>query len=109
MAYTTNSKIPRLRAKAVEMVRGGRTVTEVARYFGYSKGAVSKWCKKYPSGGAWVIPTQSSRPKSHPKQLSKSVVRRIKELRVELNGRCAEVITKHLKEEGLKTARITVQ
>lgn len=109
MAYTTNVKIPRLRAKAVEMVRSGKSVTEVARYFGYSKGAVSKWSRKYPSGGAWVIPTESSRPKSHPKQLNKLTVQRIKELRLELNGRCAEVIAKHLEEEGLKTARITVQ
>jgi transposase InsO family protein len=109
MAYTTNTKIPRLRAKAVEMVRSGKTVTEVARYFGYSKGAVPKWCKKVPFGGAWVIPTQSSRPNSHPKQLNKEVVTRIKELRVELKGRCAEVITKHLEEEGFKVARISVQ
>jgi len=109
MAYTTNTKVPRLRAKAVEMVRSGRTVTEVARYFGYSKGAVSKWCAKAPTGGAWVIPTQSSRPNSHPNQLNKKTVNRIKELRLELKGRCAEVITKHLKEEGMKVSRISVQ
>lgn len=109
MAYTTNSRVPRLRAKAVEMVKSGKTVTEVARYFGYSKGAVSKWCKKYPSGGSWVIPTESSRPKNHPKQLNKTTVSRIKQLRIDLKGRCAEVITKHLGEEGIKVSRITVQ
>jgi transposase InsO family protein len=109
MAYTTNPRLPKLRARAVEMVRSGKTVTEVARYFGYSKGAVSKWCKKYPSGGAWIIPTESSRPKHHPKQLNNKTVQRIKELRGELNGRCAEVITKHLAEEGFKVARISVQ
>lgn len=46
MAYTTNPKLPRLRAHAVDMVRGGKSVSEIARYFGYTKGAVSKWCKK---------------------------------------------------------------
>ena len=60
--YTTNPRMPRLRAKAVEMVRRGKTVSEVARYFGYSKSAVSKWCKKVPKGGAYAIPTKSSRP-----------------------------------------------
>ncbi len=109
MAYTTNSKVPRLRAKAVDMVRGGKSVTEVARYFGYSKSAVSKWCAKAPEGGCWELPTQSSRPNSHPKQLNKTTVNRIKQLRADLKGRCAEVITKHLKEEGIKTSRITVQ
>ena len=32
MAYTTNPKVPKLRAKAVEMVWQGRNVTEVAKY-----------------------------------------------------------------------------
>lgn len=109
MAYTTNPKLPRLRAQAVDMVRQGKTVTEVARYFGYSKGAVSKWCKKCPVNGAWVIPTESSRPKSHPNQISKEVMNKIRNIRIALGGRCAEVIKKHLEDEGVKLHRITVQ
>jgi transposase InsO family protein len=70
---------------------------------------VSKWCKKYPPGGAWVIPTTSSRPKSHPRQLHKDIVSRIKQLRLALKGRCAEVIQKHLAEEGMPVHRISVQ
>jgi transposase InsO family protein len=42
-----------------------------------------------------------SRPKSHPNQLDKEVVGRIKELRAKLKGRCAEVIHEHLKKEGI--------
>ncbi len=52
MGYDTNPKLPRLKARAVEMVREGKTVTEVARYFGFTKGAISKWCKKMPPNGA---------------------------------------------------------
>jgi transposase InsO family protein len=91
------------------MVRSGKTVSEVARYFGYTKGAVSKWCKKYPANGAWIVPTGSSRPKHHPSETPPAVVRRIKELRLALGGRCAEVIQKHLADEGIRVHRITVQ
>ena len=42
--------MPKLRARAVNMVRDGQSVSEVARYFGYTKGAVSKWNKKVPVG-----------------------------------------------------------
>lgn len=109
MAYTLNPKLPRLRAQAVDMVREGKSVTAVARHFGYSKGAVSKWCKKCPVNGAWVIPTESSRPKFHPNQVSREVVEKIRAIRIALNGRCAEVIKKHLEDQGIKLHRITVQ
>lgn len=109
MAYTTNPKLPQLRARAVDMVRNGKSVTEVARYFGYTKSAVSKWCKKCPLNGAWAIPTESSRPKRHPRQVSKEVVEKIRNIRLALGGRCAEVIKKHLEDEGVKLHRITVQ
>lgn len=109
MAYDTNPRLPRLRAKAVDMVREGRTVSEVARYFGFSKGAVSKWCKKVPAGGVWAIPTKSSAPKSHPARIDKAVAYRIRELRLELKGRCAQIIRAHLAEEGIKISVRTIQ
>lgn len=109
MAYILNPKLPRLRAQAVDMVREGKTVTEVARYFGYSKGTVSKWCKKCPMAGTWIIPTTSSRPKSHPKQVSQLIVDKVRNIRIALKGRCAEVIKKHLEDNGINIHRITVQ
>lgn len=109
MAYDINPKLPRIRARAVDMVRDGKTVTEVARYFGFTKGAISKWCKKMPLGGAWVIPTQVSAPKSHPAKIDKSVMYRIRELRLQLKGRCAQVIQAHLKEEGIQVSVRTIQ
>lgn len=107
--YTTNPAMPRLRAKAVEMVRSGKSVTDVAKYFGYSKGTVSKWCKKMPVAGAFKIPTESSRPHSHPNAIPGPVVNRVIQLRVKLKGRCGEAIHGHLKEEGLKISLPSVQ
>lgn len=109
MAYDTNPRLPRLRAKAVEMVREGKTVTEVARYFGFTKGAVSKWCKKCPLNGTWAIPTMSSAPKHHPWKIDKNIRVRICELRLKLKGRCAQVIQSHLADEGSKVSVRTIQ
>src|ERR1700722_10197999 len=109
MAYDTNPNLPRLRARAVKMVRDGKSVTEVARYFGFSKGAISKWCKKTPIGGSHEIPTESSAPRHHPWRIEKTVRSRIVELRLELKGRCAQVIQDHLREEGFKVSVRTIQ
>lgn len=108
MPYTTNPKLPRLRAKAAEMVRQGKTVSEVARYFGYSKGTVSKWCKRYPSGGAWVIPTLSSRPCHHPRELSRAMIDTIIACKQKY-GRCGEVIHEYLKQDGVKVSVSSVK
>src|SRR5690348_15019257 len=109
MAYTTNPAMPRLRARAVEMVRSGKTVTEVAKYFGYSKGAVSKWCKRVPLGGAFKIPTKSSAPAHRSHQIKQNIVNRIVELRFKLKGRCGQVIHEHLKQEGHRICLRSVQ
>ena len=90
--YTTNPRMPRLRAKAVQMVRSeGRSVSEVARYFGYTKGAVSKWCAKAPLGGVYEIPTQSSRPHHHPNELPEEIVDTIIDYKKKYN-RCSDVV-----------------
>lgn len=109
MAYTTNPAMPRLRARAVEMVRSGKSVTEVARYFGYSKGAVSKWCKKVPVGGAFKIPTASSVPLHRSHQIKPEIIKRIVSLRQKLKGRCGQVIHEHLKLEEYRICLRSVQ
>lgn len=109
MAYDTNPRLPRLRARVVEMVKEGKTVTEVARYFGFSKGAISKWSRKYHSNGMWAIPTESCAPKTHPWRIDKKVRVRICELRLKLKGRCAQVIQSHLADEGIKVSVRTIQ
>ena len=106
--YTINPSMPRLRAKAVEMVRQGKSVSGVARYFGYSKSAVSKWCQKVPRGGTYLIPTVSSRPHHHPKELSKDVVEKIIACRRKYN-RCSDVIHMHLRNDGIKISLNSVK
>lgn len=85
MAYNTNPQMPRLRAQAVEMVLNGKSIREVARYFGYRPGTVCKWVHKIPQQGIGVreIPTTSSRPKHHPKESSNELVNRIVKLRID--------------------------
>ncbi len=108
MPYTLNPHLPRLRAKAVEMVRQGKTVSEVARYFGYSKGAVSKWCKRAPRHGSFVIPTRSSRPHHHPKALSKETVETIIRYKRKYR-RCSDVIHRHLLQDGIEVSLNSVK
>jgi len=109
MAYSLNPQLPKVRAKAVEMVRHGYSVSETARYFGYTKGAVSKWLKRAPKCRVSIIPTQSSRPKSHPKKLNSQIIRRIIDLRIATKGRCAEVIHGHLLNEGITVSLNSVK
>jgi len=106
--YTTNPRMPRLRAKAVEMVRQGKSVSSVARYFGYNKSAVSKWCRKVPYGGVRFIPTQSSRPHHHPRELSKDKTEKIIEYKKKYE-RCGEVIHRHLINDGFTVSLSSVK
>jgi len=108
MAYTTNPRMPRLRARAVQMVRQSKSVSEVARYFGYSKSAVSKWCKKTPWFGAYEIPTRSSRPHHHPNELSEDIVDKIIEYKKKYN-RCSDVIHRHLINDGIEVSLNSVK
>ena len=108
MAYTTNPRLPRLRAKAVDMVRDGKSMSEVARYFGYTKGAVSKWCAKAPLGGTYEIQTESSKPHHHPNELSDETVDAIIACKKKYN-RCSDVIHQHLKNAGINVCLNSVK
>lgn len=103
MPYTNNPNLPRVRMQAVELARQGKNVREAARHFGFSHNAVLNWLKRAPEYGRFgqlVIPTRSSRPNHHPKELPQSVVSRILDLRAERN-QCAEIIHHRLKKEGI--------
>jgi len=108
MAYTTNEKIPRLRATAVRMVRGGKSTREVARYFGYNQSSVVRWCAKAGIVVGARIETESSAPKTSPRSLPKETVGRIIHARI-TNKRCAEVIFNMLKEEGVEVSLSSVK
>lgn len=110
MAYATNPRLPKVRMEAVRLVKyRGWSTRKVARHTGFSQSAIVKWCQKDPTGGWRYIPTQSSRPHSHPKQLSNAVVRRILELRGE-RRQCAEILHYRLqKEQGIRVSLSSVK
>src|SRR3989338_7685379 len=94
MAYTTNPNLPRVRMQAVELVRSGLSVREVARHFGFAHNTVLNWMKKHPEYGAYgsvVIATKSSRPLHHPFELAPEIIERILDMRAE-RDQCAEIL-----------------
>jgi len=108
MAYTTNERVPRLRALAVRMVRSGKSSREVARYFGYNQSTVVRWCKRAHRGLVGRIETRSAAPKTSPCSLSKEIVGRIIHAR-EKSKRCAEVVHEMLKVEGVEVSLSSVK
>lgn len=108
MTYTTNPKLPEVRMKAVLLVRKGWGVRKVARYFGFSHGAVLNWLRKAPRDGRQTIPTSSSRPNKSPRAISKELVARIIATR-EKSKRCSEVVCEMLKEDGVTVSLSTVK
>jgi len=108
MAYSTNDKMPWVRARAVRMVRGGESTRKVARHFGYSQSCIVKWCKKAGIVVGKCIETKSCRPKSHPNSLPKEKVAAIIKARIEHN-RCSEVVHEYLKRDGVAVSLSSVK
>lgn len=101
MSYTKNPRMPVVRMEAVRLVKyRGWSTRKVGRYLGYAQGTIVKWCKKDPTGGWRQIPTQSSKPKSHPKALSMEMVHKIVEKRNAIR-RSSEVVHQELLNEGV--------
>ena len=103
MAYTTNPNLPRVRMQAVELVRSGWSIRAVARHLGYSHNAILKWLERKPEYGEYgrlVIPTRSSRPDHHPRELSQEIIHKILNIRAE-RDQCAEIIHWRLAQEGI--------
>lgn len=108
MSYTTNEKIPRLRALAVRMVRSGKSTHEVARYYGYNQSTIARWCQRAPKGFVGRVETRSSVPHNSPKSLPKETVGRIIHTRTR-SKRCAEVVFEMLKSENVKVSLSSVK
>lgn len=108
MSYTTNKNMPRIRRDAAELVRKGWSTRKVARYFGFNQSVIVKWVRKSKIYGYNKIPTLSSRPKHHPKQLSNDLVWKIFHQRLK-NKRCAEVVHQELKNEGIEVSLSSVK
>ncbi|OYV27237.1 MAG: hypothetical protein B7W98_02180 [Parcubacteria group bacterium 20-58-5] len=105
--YTTNERMPRIRRDAVAFAEkhGVRTA---ARYFGFSPGAIVAWKKKAAVHGYHPIPTRSSKPKHHPRQISDELVWKIFHTRLKVK-RSAEVIHQILKEQDVSVSLATVK
>ncbi|MBI2057446.1 MAG: DDE-type integrase/transposase/recombinase [Candidatus Yanofskybacteria bacterium] len=108
MSYTKNPYLPRVRRDAADLVRRGWGVRKVARYVGVSPGTITKWVKKAKIYGYRPIPTLSSRPNNHPKQLTKEMIANIV-LKRQTIKRSAEVIYQELINEGIKTSLSSVK
>lgn len=77
MAYmpcTTNPHLPRVWGEAVKLVRLGWSMRKVARRLGYQPSAIMRWVRKGMQSGKNNIPTESSRPDHHPRELPDDIV-----------------------------------
>ncbi len=108
MAYTKNPHMPKVRREAAAMVHRGHTPSEAGRRFGVSASTVCKWVKKARLYGHRSIPTLSSRPKRHPKEVPEETVRKIVRKRLERN-RCAEVVHAELARDGVAVSLSSVK
>ena len=108
MAYTLNPHLPKVRRDAADLVHRGWGVRQVARYVGVSPGTITKWVRKAKIYGHVAIPTLSSKPKHHPKQLSDELVWKIFHKRL-LIKRSAEVVQKELINDGIAVSLSSVK
>ncbi len=108
MPYTTNPKIPTIRREAAQLVYRGWSTRKVARHFGFNQSTIVRWFKKSKRYGYHPIPTQSSRPKHHPNQLSDAVVWKIFHQRIK-SKRCAEVVHQELLNQGIVVSLSSVK
>ena len=109
MPYTTNQYIPGLRMKAAQLViHEGWSTREVARYTGYNQSSIVRWVEVARNSNQLVIPTRSSRPHTHPYQLSQEVISHILSLRRERH-QCAEILHYRLLSDGYRISLSSVK
>lgn len=108
MAYTKNPHMPKVRQEAADMVRRGYSPAEVGRRYGVGDSTIAKWVKKAKTYGYHPIPTLSSRPKHHPKELASDLVWKIFQQRLKTK-RCAEVIQRELGNQGVAVSLSSVK
>jgi transposase InsO family protein len=109
MPYTLNPHLPKVRAKAVDLVRlEGWSMRATARYIGVHPATISKWMKRAPKCQTRAIETRSSRPHTSPGRINTDIEQRIVELRL-TRGRCAQVIHAQLLLEGYLVSESTVK
>ena len=100
--------MPRIRREAARLVHRGWSARKVSRYLGFHHTAVRELVRRTEKIGDRPIPTRSSRPKRHPKQLEENVVRKIVNKRLEHN-RYAEAVHRELLNDGVRVSLSSVK
>ena len=100
--------MPRIRREAADLARRGWSARKVGRHLGFHHTAIMRWVSVARKIGHVPIPTKSSRPHSHPKQLKESIVTKIVKKRLEHN-RYAEAVHKELQNDGVKVSLSSVK
>jgi transposase InsO family protein len=91
--------MPRVRQRAVTLIRQGWSTRKVARHLGFNQSTIVRWAKRAPENRRLTIPTRSSRPHHHPHELSNEMIDAIISYR-EKHKRCSEVIHHLLAQDG---------
>ena len=100
MPYTTNKNMPKIRRDAARLYHRGWSARKIGRHLGFHHTAVMEWVRRSRIIGDHPIPTRSSKPKSHPKQLKVETVDAIVKKRL-ARGRYAEALHKELENDGV--------
>ena len=110
MAYSKNPHLPRVRRDAARLVLQEEWSTrEVARYTGFAQSTIVRWVDRASLDPRMrVIPTLSSRPHHHQRELPEELVARIVEYR-RRHRRCAEVIHHLLLRDGYAVSLSSVK
>ena len=95
--------------RAAQMViHDGWSTRQVARYTGYNQSSIVRWVGRARNSNQLVIPTRSSRPLHHPRELSREIVSKILEMRAERN-QCAEILHHRLLKDGYRVSLSSVK
>lgn len=108
MPYTINKQMPRIRREAARLFFKGWSARKVGRHLGYHHTAVMKWVAKARTIGDVAIPTRSSRPHGHPRQLSRDVVQKIIDTR-KAHSRYAVAVFQELRNSGVNVSLSSVK
>lgn len=109
MSYTMNPHLPRLRMEAAQLVlKYGWSTRQAARHTGFHQSTIVRWVEKARITNRNILPTESSRPHRHPRQLSETLVQTILAYRVQYR-RGAEVLQHLLKRDGIPVSLSSVK
>ncbi len=101
--------MPRIRKEAAQLlIRKGWSTRKVARHYGFNQSTIVRWFAKSKGYGYHPIPTLSSKPRHHPRQLSNELVWKIFHQRIKTK-RCAEVVHEELKLQGIEVSLSSVK